>query len=273
MVHFLVLGLALLALDLGLHGQPSGAPSGGEATVVVPAAVATLAGQETQVRLGRSATAEELAAAQARYVREEVLVREARAMGLHRDDLIVRRRLVQKMEFLLEEMVTVPEPTDAQLNTWRETHLARYRQPAQLQIEHRFFSRDQGRTDPRRDAQAALEDPTALASAGDPWPLPTAPDAWFTQQTLTGRFGAAFAQAAAEAPLQTWTGPVTSSFGIHLLRVKARRQAHTPAMEELRPQLRRDWRNHALEQALEVRIQALTAQYTIVQPPPSQEVP
>jgi len=64
------------------------------------------------------------------YVREEILDREARALGLDRDDLLVRRQLRQKMEVFLEDSASVTPATDAQLEDYLEKNAAALHFPA-----------------------------------------------------------------------------------------------------------------------------------------------
>ncbi len=64
------------------------------------------------------------------FIREEVLYREALAMGLDRDDMVVRRRLAQKIEFLAQDLATQGEPGDAELRTFFEENSEDFEVPA-----------------------------------------------------------------------------------------------------------------------------------------------
>src|SRR5262249_22286989 len=126
----------------------------------------------------RSPTAQELAGLIEDYIREEVLYREAMAMGLDRDDTIVRRRLRQKLEFLTEETVEMAAPADAELQTFLQQHADAFRVEPRLAFQHVYLSRhrrgDATDTEARELlAQLSTSDAaTDTAALGDPFLLP-----------------------------------------------------------------------------------------------------
>ncbi len=93
-------------------------------------------------QFGKSPDAEELRGLVTAHIREEVLCREALALGLDRDDTIVRRRLAQKMEFLTDDLAGAAEPEDAAVRNFFETNAARYAKPAQVSFRHVYFSKE-----------------------------------------------------------------------------------------------------------------------------------
>jgi len=199
--------------------------------------------QDQRRRLGTEPTPAEDAALVERYVDDEVLYREALSMGLDRGDIIVRRRLLQKMEFLLEGLHPIPEPTDAELEGYLAAHGDRYRTPARIDLTHVFVSRDRHGSDAQAAALALREQLTAggdPAELGDPFLRGRELRAQ-SEQDLAGIFGPAFARAAAELPIGAWSQPVTSSYGLHLVRVNGRSAAELPPLARVRAAVQQDW--------------------------------
>lgn len=241
LVHFLALGGVLFALDVARTSDAAGSGSAAGAPIVVSAAhVAEL---ETALqRTGEPTTPADLDAEIERFVDEEVMVREARQLGLDRGDMIIRRRLVQKMRFVIEDMAAAEPPTDAEMAVWLAANRARYRRPARYDIEHAFFSSERRGDRAVTDAAEALE---AWRSAG------TEPggDPFLGGRTLISRsdrhlrrgFGAAFADLAASAAApDAWSGPVKTPFGQHLVRVTRVQPAVDPELAAVRARVRAD---------------------------------
>jgi peptidyl-prolyl cis-trans isomerase C len=177
------------------------------------------------------------------WLEDEVLYREALARGLGEGDLIVRRRLVQKMRLLLETGVDVAEPTPAELREWIDRHAGRYGGLERLSFDHVFLSR--GLRDAHLAADAAqmaarLQQPLPeLAALSDPHPGGTQVTA-LGQRQIVSLFGAAFASQLAELPQESWQGPLPSATGLHFVRIHERR-ASRPDYEAVRERAQRDY--------------------------------
>lgn len=159
------------------------------------------------------------------YVREEVLFREGRALRLADDDMIVRHRVVQKMQFLLSSQSDVVEPAAAEIQEFFLTNIEHYQTPAQIIIEQRFFDPAIRGTRTLRDAEDALHRLQAhrdnASSEGDP-PIVAITMTPQTLESLEQAYGQRFAGTAFEMKGSEWQGPVRSSFGVHLIRIKMR---------------------------------------------------
>jgi len=241
------------------------APRDASHTIELSAADVEALRQDQRRRLGTEPTPSEDAALVERYVDDEVLYREALSMGLDRGDIIVRRRLLQKMEFLLEGLHPIAEPTDAELDAYLAAHADRYRTPARIDLTHVFVSRDRHGAEAEATALALREqlvaggDPAAL---GDPFLRGRELRAQ-SEQDLAGIFGPAFARAAAELPAGTWSRPVTSSYGLHLVRVNARSAAELPPLARVRAAVQHDWGEEKRRAARAAALADLRKRYVV----------
>lgn len=210
-----------------------------------------------EMQTQRPPTRAELAAIIQERVDEELLAREAVRLGLDKDDMIVRRRLAQKMSFASEDVAAIPEPSETALQAYYDAHRERYATAARLALRHIYFSQDRTGASPMVAARDALARIRAGGSAtGDPALLPlTYADIALTD--LARDYGPAFTQAARDAPLNTWVGPVNSPYGVHLIRVEGRRPSEAPALSSVLAEVRDAWmaeqrqaKNRAFRQGL-----------------------
>ena len=234
---FLLVGVGVFALD---HWREGGADES-RRIAVTGEEVERLRARSTAQR-GRPPTGPELQALIEGAVDEEILYREAQRLGLDRDDAIVRRRLAQKMTFVLEDAGGQAAPAADEVERYFARHAERYRRPARTTFDHVFLSADR-RTDPAGDAAALLGavggDGGGWKRLGDPFMLArTYADR--TDAEIAGLFGAAFADAVSASPMNDWTGPVESAYGMHLVRVRGRTPARAPRLDEVRDRVADD---------------------------------
>jgi hypothetical protein len=205
-------------------------------------------------------------------VREEILYREALALGLDRDDTIVRRRLAQKMEFLFEDVAALREPTPDELRAWFAGNAERFTLPARASFRHLYFSPD------RRGGRARDDAARALAQlAGAPADTPAAStlaDPFMFQDYYGDRsfdeiarsLGPGFARSLFELAPGAWSGPIESGYGWHLAWVDAIAPARVPAFEDVEPDVRREWIEVQRAELREKAFGAMRARYEVVLP-------
>jgi parvulin-like peptidyl-prolyl isomerase len=223
-----------------------------------------------QAQAQRAPSEQELAGLIEDRVTEEVLAREALRLGLDRDDVIIRRRLAQKLAFLNDDLAEAAEPSEAQLRAFFAANAARYAAAQSVSFEHVFFSPDRRGARLDADLQATLGDlqeeragAAAPADAGDPFMLARAyQDAPLGE--IARDYGRAFAEALAAGPVGQWTGPVGSALGAHIVRVNARQGAVAPPFETVVARVAADWRAEERRAANAAWIARLRARYEIV---------
>jgi hypothetical protein len=258
LLHFFVLGAALFALYGWLNRGALDAPT---EIFVSRGQVQSLEAQFERV-WQRPATPEEMQKLVDNWVREEIFYREGLAMGLDRDDPVVRRRVGQKVEFIIES-VTPAAPTATELQAWLDAH------PADYAIEPKFSLR-QVYFDPQRHG-ASLERDIAGARrvlangadhAGDttllPFEMQDAP-----QSEVERQFGTEFASVLKDLPTGSWQGPVKSSFGLHLVNLGERVGAHAPSLDQVRTEVERDLLQARTAQANAAMYDKLRANYRV----------
>lgn len=214
----------------------------------------------------REPTPEEMNGLVATLVEEELLAREGRALGLDQNDTIVRRRLAQKVGFMVADTTRIADPGEDELRSFYATHAERYRTAAKISFSHIYFSRER-RPDAEADATEALRlaagDGAARPAEGDRLLL----DDSYTDldlQAVESLFGPDFARAIFAQSPESWRGPVKSAFGVHLVNVRAVRPSDPKPFEEVRKTVVAEWHR---EQDIATRtnyLARLRAKYGVV---------
>jgi hypothetical protein len=204
------------------------------------------------------------------HVREEVLNREAKLLGLDRDDIIIRRRLAQKMEFLSEDFATAVPPTEEEIIAYYEEHAETYRVPVGASFSHVFFNADERGEEEAIQAARRLRDRLNASGnggapeGGDPFVLPLdyASRSLPEVEELFGK--TAFVEAVFSAETDAWAGPVKSAYGVHIIYIVNRTGSRLPELEEIRQQVRRDLVSKLRRNANEAFYGALLEKYTVI---------
>ncbi|MDB5454234.1 MAG: hypothetical protein JWO33_2812 [Caulobacteraceae bacterium] len=230
LLHFAILGALIFigATTVKAHARPT--------LHIGRQEIAQLAAY-WEAQMQRPPTKAELDGLVRERIDEEILAAEARRLGMDRDDLIIRRRLAQKMAFAADDVSDAREPAEADLKAWYAAHPADYRSPARAGLRQVFFSDDRG-PGAKAAAQSALAALRAgEPAAGDPSVLPLA-YADVSLDELAKDYGPDFARTAATSPVGVWQGPVHSGFGWHLVRIERRTGALVAPFAEVRDEVR-----------------------------------
>ena len=258
LVHFLLIGGLLFALYQWRGG------GGASRIVITQGQVAALASSFERTWM-RPPSDVELKGLVDDFVREEIAVREAASQGLEDGDIVIRRRLRQKFEFLLEDEVAAAPPGDAELQAWLDAHADQFRRDPIVGFRQVFFSADRRGAAARTDAEAALArlrtgaDPATL---GDPTllPLELPPS---ELRDISRQFGDAFAAAISPLEPGQWAGPIESGFGLHLVLVTAATPGLAPDLAQVRQEVAREVLAARRTAALDSLYQRLSGKYRI----------
>jgi hypothetical protein len=258
LVHFALLGAVLFAA----YRLVAPADRATSTVVISSDQIASIAAQLRGVHQ-RPPTAEELARAVDARVHDEILYREGVALGLDRDDPVIRNRVKQKMELLADDAATV-EPSDADLQAYLVSHPELFALPATVSFEQIYF-------DPTRHGAALASDLTRARDrlrsggsvSGDQTLLPRLMETARLDDVETS-FGSAFEKAVQALPVATWSEPVRSTYGYHLVRVAARTDARMPSLADARDVVFREWTHQRTVEAKERLYRSLRARYSVV---------
>jgi PPIC-type PPIASE domain len=203
------------------------------------------------------------------YIRGEVYYREALALGLDRNDAVVRQRLRTKLQFMVDEIVGQVEPTDDQLRAYLADHADRFRLDERFTFSQVYLDPELHGTDTARDAQRLLaklgqaEGPRDPSELGDRLLLEPASDD-VSYADVVRDYGEKFAAALRKLPVGTWQGPIESGFGMHLVFLSKRTGEQIPGLDEAREAVRREWTNERRIEDSEKFYQSLLNRYTVI---------
>jgi peptidyl-prolyl cis-trans isomerase C len=217
----------------------------------------------------RPPTEEELQGLVNGRVREEILYRTAQSMGLDRNDVVVRRRMVQKMELLSQDLATITDPPEAELRAHFEENREAYRAPPRISFRHVYFNLDRrDREEAEADARALLSelratdpDEVDVAALGDRFML-AGEYRLRTPDEIAREFGSRFAEAI-ESLEPGWHGPIPSGYGLHLVEVTERIESRLPEFEQVRDRVATDYARVRRERANELLLETLSTEYDV----------
>jgi parvulin-like peptidyl-prolyl isomerase len=244
LVHIVILGGLLGLILLVVFGRPSALD---DTTRVVVSA-----GEVAQLRANwmrtwqREPSDAELRGLIERYVRDEVLYREAVRLGYDKDDQVIRQTLKRKMEFLGEAQAQQTEPSLKEIQAYLAMRKDRYRIPPTVSFTHIFFSVDRRGASTETDALLTLEtiqtenlDPEIVANLGDRFMLKDRFDEQDKRQ-IGSAFGDSFAEAVVSLEPGIWHGPIESAYGLHLVKVSDRKEGYLPELEIIKEKILSD---------------------------------
>jgi len=224
----------------------------------------------------REPTGDELRGLVTEFLKEELLAREARELGLDQNDIIVRRRLAQKVEFLVQDTLQLVEPTEDDLRKFYAAHPERFSEPARVSFTHVYFSREK-RKDAAADAKAALVNlrgpqPPARHSGGEVGAISELGDRLLLdsdfsdidQQAVSAQFGEKFATAILALPAGSWSGPIESGYGLHLVRVLSQTPARRREFAQVRLHVLDRWREQRRQESNGEYFAGLLKKYDVV---------
>ena len=257
LLHFLLIGLALFLL----YGQASPGSSESRRIVVSQAQVDSLV-RDFKGSRNRQPTAAELSALIDSHVRDEIVYREGRSLGLDEGDAVIKRRIRQKYDLIAEEQDRAA-PTDEQLLAYLKAHPESFTRPAVIDFDQVYFDPTSSNPQKLFAAKAALDNGGRPAEFGDPSMLP-AKVSNSSIDLIANDFGDNFADRLGTIPVGRWAGPFPSSLGVHLVRVNARSAATLPPLDEVRAEVLREWESDQRMQSREDDYRKLRDGYEVV---------
>lgn len=246
LLHFLIIGAGLFLL-FGWRGDPASLQSGqfgpqSNKIIVAQEKIDQLVAAFTRTWM-RPPTEGEVKGLIEDFIRDEIYYREAIAIGLDRGDALIRRKLRQKMEFILEDVAAQAEPTEEDLEAFLDKHADKYRIDPQISFRQVYIHaerRGQSAEDYARLALDQLNRGADPGSAGD-WFLLDPKTELSPLWEIGRQYGVAFSRRLLELAPGRWTGPVRSGYGLHLVFIEERVEGRMPELKDVREMLKRDW--------------------------------
>ncbi|TSD86797.1 peptidyl-prolyl cis-trans isomerase [Mycobacterium sp. KBS0706] len=276
LLHFLLAGLVLFVVYGAFKPGSSQPDAPDRIELTKDDLLQLIIGWSAQMK--RPPTPDEMRQLVENSVREEILYREALALGLDKEDTIVKRRMAQKMGFLADDLTTVRDPTTAELKAWFEANAERFTLPGRVSFRHLYFSPDR-RSGRARDAATRIREQLAGRSA-DPSATMGLADRFMFQDYYGDRtllqvantFGTSFAQALFKLQPGAWQGPIESGYGWHLIWVDSITPDRVPAFEEVEPAIKDAWTDEQRAESKRKAFDVMRARYEIVLPAPSEVI-
>ena len=262
LVHFIILGALLFAGHMLWQAHVTKADHTITVTAEEMERQALIFAGENR----RQPTDEDLKALLFSHIEEEVLMREAQNLGLGEDDTIIRRRLAQKMRFIIEDVDAPALPETGELKSWYEANIDKFISPETRSFSHVYFSPEAQGDDIDAAAQTALTQlqstPSNWESLGDPFML-RREFKNLSAVDITRLFGPDFAKSVFSAKGTDWQGPVESAFGVHLIRLDNIAPKRTPAFEDIRGEVQTAWLEQAQRAANQDALKDLIQKYKV----------
>ncbi len=264
LIHFLLGGALLFVLfawkNRGTEEQPD--------EVIVTSAQVDVLVRGWARTWQRPPTPDEVEKIIDEFIREEIFYREALRLGLEHDDIIIRRRLRQKMQFLAEDFHQVNDPGDDELQSFLEARSDEFRKPAILTFRQIYFSPDRRGDSAPEEARRVLAeltletDSTRIDEMGDPFFLQREFES-SSETDIARVLGGDFVPKLLALTPGEWSGPLRSGFGYHLVQVTDRVEGRIPALDEMRDAVLEAWQFAAREKYAEAFYQQLRARYSV----------
>jgi hypothetical protein len=266
LVHFLLIGAGLFLLFNFTNGPADDQPN---QIVVTSGQVKQMTARFMGSRM-RAPTEQEMDDLITGYLRDEVYYREALTMGLDKDDALIRRRMRQKLEFILEDISAQADPTDEILTDFMQKHMDRYRLEAHVSF-HQIYLNPDRRKDMDGDARkilALLNTGTDPKTLGDPI-MVEQKYVFASEFEIERTFGKSFVQQVLKLEPGDWVGPVLSGLGGHLVMVSERRGGRMPKLAEVRTAVERDWQAQRRIELKDITFRNLLEGYEVVMEQPA----
>jgi hypothetical protein len=202
-------------------------------------------------------------------IREEVMVREALAMGLDKNDSVIRRRLAQKIEFITSDLAALAEPTEAELSNYLSIHSEQFSISARIDFEQVFINPEKRGVDTDGYANSLLN---KLTQAGENNDVTTLGDslmlgqqhAQVTKHDVSRLFGKEFASNLFTLSVGIWQGPIQSGYGLHLVRIRNKTENQLPEFNTVRKNVLAEWQAQQRRDMDKAFYESLRQRYEIV---------
>jgi hypothetical protein len=267
LVQFLVIGACIYGA-YALFGAPE--ENFRDTTIIVDSNRINAMISQWERRWNRLPTREEIDGLIQTYIREDVLYRQAVAMGLNEDDPITRRRMAQKLQFLTSDLSMMQQPLEGELEKYFSEKAGSYRGEDMISFTQVFINPDKREDATLSDAAEILAQLKAVGEpdaetfqAGDRLILQNNFSS-ATELEIRRQLGSGFAEVVMTLEPGQWHGPVLSGYGVHLVYVYEFVKAPPAVFENVQARVLEDWHEEKREQFNADFLESLKSRYQIV---------
>ena len=261
LVHFLLLG----ALVFFIYTAMNGTQTSDDKTIVISKAEQKQLSYRWQKKYMRQPTEDEMQQMIDKEIYTEVLYREALKMGLDQNDLIIRRRLAQKLEFVSSDLFSFIEPSDEVLRTYMKQHEKMFRKAGKISFQQIYVDvskHDKNLKERLSRIKSALDANESIQALGDAFMLPRENRA-LSEYEIRRTFGKKFAESLNAFKTGVWEGPIKSGYGLHFVYVEKREAGELPSFDEIKAQVKNAWMSEKKEQNSQNFYKSLKKNYSI----------
>ena len=252
---FLGIGLSIFLIDLLLN------PVNEDKTIFITNDEVMSLVSAWSIQVGRDPNVDEIRSIIDGLVEEEILYREALRLGLDNEDRIIKRRLAQKLTFLRQESIS-NDPDNKALAAYYDSNVDAYKNPERFSFTHLYFSIEKDALERSKLALRKIKKGDNYSGA-DPFLLGKN----FSNRSkkdIKKDFGINFLKAFDSSELNTWLGPITSSYGIHLVKILDKSESYLPTFAEIRPQVKIDYLLEERDAQIKGYLEELKSEYKVV---------
>ena len=262
--HFLLIGMGIFLL----YGLIANVPVDEKNSINVSVSHIDRMVSLWEKRWQRPPTQEEFNGLVKQYINEEVLYREALAMGLDKNDPVVRRRMAQKVKFISENIITIDTPSDDVLQTYLDTHASKYQLAGEITFRHIYFNPAKHDVSMEDEAKKLL---TKLLDVNSGIDVNNVGDSFLHGTTFTNLkefelnrlLGEEFTQELFKQAVGKWAGPLTSGYGLHIIYIESKTATQTVSLEMAKQSVLKDWMSDERKKANEAFVLNLREQYDV----------
>ena len=211
-------------------------------------------------QVGRPPNQEEIDGIINQLVDEEILYREALSLGLDKGDIIIKRRLAQKITFL-KQGAQVSEPSKEEIEKFFMINKDKYLVPRKFSFTHIYFNQDKNGFSRAKEAIMNLPE-NLINTEGDPFLLGKN----FVMKTpleIQRSFGKSFSNSLKDQKINTWVGPIDSIYGSHLVNIRDSIPAKSPNLTEVEDIVRQDLEFRLKSNEMDDFLQDLRKEYSV----------
>ncbi|HSZ34509.1 MAG TPA: peptidylprolyl isomerase [Puia sp.] len=263
-LHFLLIGFVIFISSFYLLRRRE------SHKILIDKAVIAKLTMAWETQFGRTPNSNELKIALDDYIKQEVLVKEAQQLGLNQDDEIIKRRLQQKMAFIIKDNIVVPDPSLSVLETYYRENAPKFSEAPKVFFSHIYFSADNSSSEKAK--QRAITVLHSMDSKPAPSRAPELGDHFMllydyndiNKTEAQGLFGdSQFTDSLFTVKENRWRGPFLSGYGWHLLYVNKRLTNAVPPLSQIKDRVIDSYKNDQLNKLDNEAIEKLVEKYTI----------